>query len=63
MDNFDPNVFAGFGIVAIVIGLIVYVGIILLMILIFWAIIRSAVRRALRDHQEWLETRQVRPPV
>jgi hypothetical protein len=62
MDNFDPNAFAGFGIVAIIIGVIVYVGILLLMILIFWAIIRSAVRRALRDHQEWLDLRHVRPP-
>jgi len=27
---------------------------------ILWAIIRSAVRRALRDHQEWLEGRGLR---
>jgi len=27
---------------------------------ILWTIIRSAVRRALRDHQEWLEERGLR---
>jgi hypothetical protein len=29
----------------------------LLNLLLFWAIIRNAVRSALRDHQEWLDKR------
>jgi hypothetical protein len=55
--NYDPSSFAAFGIVGIIIGIIVYLVIVAIGLLIFWAIIRSAVKRALRDHQEWLEAR------
>jgi hypothetical protein len=55
--NYDPSSFAAFGIVGVIIGIIVYLVIVAIGLLIFWAIIRSAVKRALRDHQEWLEAR------
>ena len=55
--NYDPSSLATFGIVGVIIGIIVYLVIVAIGLLIFWAIIRSAVKRALRDHQEWLEAR------
>jgi hypothetical protein len=38
----------------------IYVVLAVIVVWILWAIIRSAVRRALRDHQEWLEARGLR---
>ena len=55
--NYDPSSFAAIGIVGVIIGIIVYLVIFAIGLLILWAIIRSAVKRALRDHQEWLEQR------
>ena len=55
--NYDPSSFAAFGIVGVIIGIFVYLVIVAIGLLILWAIIRSAVRRALRDHQNWLEAR------
>ena len=55
--NYDPSSFAAFGIVGVIIGIIVYLVVVAIGLLILWAIIRSAVKRALRDHQEWLEAR------
>jgi hypothetical protein len=51
------NAFAGMGILGLVVAVAVYIVIVLVGLLIAWAVIRSAVRRALRDHQEWLEQR------
>lgn len=48
---------AGFGIIGIIVAIVLYIIIIVVSLLIFWAIVRSAVRRALRDHQGWLESR------
>ncbi len=44
-------------IIGIIIAILIYAGVIALSLWIGWAIIRSAVRRALRDHQQWLEQR------
>ncbi|MBW4031690.1 MAG: hypothetical protein HIU88_03385 [Acidobacteria bacterium] len=46
-----------FGLIGIIIIIVIYAGILALSLWITWAIIRSAVRRALRDHQQWLEQR------
>ncbi|WP_349898181.1 hypothetical protein [Parafrigoribacterium soli] len=39
---------------------LIYLLLVVITLWILWAIIRSAVRRALRDHQEWLEGRGMR---
>lgn len=39
---------------------LIYLVVVVLALWILWAIIRSAVRKALRDHQEWLEARGMR---
>ena len=39
---------------------LIYIVVAVIGLWITWAIIRSAVRRALRDHQEWLEERGLR---
>jgi len=39
---------------------LIYLVVAVIALWILWAIIRSAVRRALRDHQEWLEARGMR---
>jgi uncharacterized membrane protein len=44
----------------LIIPILVYVVLAVIGLWISWAIIRSAVRRALRDHQEWLEGRGLR---
>ncbi len=53
----------GFGFGFLGIGLIVlfYAVIVAVILLLLWVVIRSAVRRALRDHQEWLERRAAPP--
>jgi hypothetical protein len=55
--SYDPSSILATGVFGIVIGILVYLVVIAVSLLIFWAIIRSAVKRALRDHQEWLEAR------
>jgi hypothetical protein len=50
MTNTDPSGLIGAGIIGIVVGLVIYAGVLALTLWIFWAIIRSAVRRALWDH-------------
>lgn len=55
--NFNGNALAGMGVIGLIVGVLVYIIIVGISLLIFWAIIRSAVRRALRDHQQWLESR------
>jgi hypothetical protein len=40
-----------------IIFVILYAGGVVLGVWIVWSLIRSAVRRALRDHQLWLESR------
>jgi len=49
--------FSDFGFIGIIVVILIYLVVIAISLLIFWAIIRSAVKRALRDHQEWLEAR------
>lgn len=44
----------------VVLSILVYTVVIVIGLWIAWAVIRSAVRRALRDHQEWLESRGLR---
>jgi uncharacterized membrane protein len=39
----------------VLLSILIYVVTAVIILWILWAIIRSAVRRALRDHQEWLE--------
>jgi Flp pilus assembly protein TadB len=55
--NTSGSALAGMGILGLIIGAAVSIVIIAVVLLIWWAVIRSAVRRALRDHQEWLEQR------
>lgn len=43
-----------------VVAILIYLVVLVIGLWIAWAIIRSAVRRALRDHQEWLENRGMR---
>ncbi len=43
-----------------VLSILAYAVAAVIVLWIAWAIIRSAVRRALRDHQEWLEERGLR---
>jgi hypothetical protein len=50
MDNSDFTSFAGAGIIGVLLALLLWAGGVALSIWIFWAIIRSAVRRALWDH-------------
>jgi hypothetical protein len=50
MTNTDPSGLIGAGIIGIVVGLVIYAGVLALTLWVFWAIIRSAVRRALWDH-------------
>lgn len=49
--------FPAMGIIGVIIAIVIYAGVLALSLWICWAIIRSAVRRALRDHQQWLEQR------
>jgi uncharacterized membrane protein len=44
----------------VLLSILIYVVTAVIILWILWAIIRSAVRRALRDHQEWLEERGLR---
>ncbi|WP_349904628.1 hypothetical protein [Parafrigoribacterium humi] len=44
----------------VLLSILIYVVTAVIILWIVWAIIRSAVRRALRDHQEWLEERGLR---
>ena len=48
--------YSDFGFIGII-PILIYLVVIAIGLLISWAIIRSAVKRALRDHQEWLEAR------
>ena len=41
----------------IISGVVVYVFVVAILALLLWWLIRSAVRRALRDHQLWLDSR------
>jgi hypothetical protein len=41
--------------IGLVIAIVIYVGLVALGLWLLWAIIRSAARRALRDHQLWLD--------
>ncbi len=43
-----------------VIPILIYIVLLVIGVWILWSIIRSAVRRALRDHQVWLESRGMR---
>lgn len=43
-----------------VVPILIYIVLLVIGVWIFWSVIRSAVRRALRDHQEWLESRGMR---
>lgn len=43
-----------------IIPILIYAVLLVIGVWIFWSIVRSAVRRALRDHQEWLESRGMR---
>jgi hypothetical protein len=40
-----------------IVWVLVYAGLVVLTVWILWSLVRSAVRRALRDHQLWLESR------
>ncbi len=51
------NSLPSFGLISVIIIIVIYAGVLALSLWITWAIIRSAVRRALRDHQQWLEQR------
>lgn len=43
-----------------IVPILIYIVLLAIVVWIFWSVIRSAVRRALRDHQEWLESRGMR---
>jgi len=61
MDPTDPNyndLIAGFGLIGLIIGLVVYLAILALMLWIGYVIIKAAVRNGLREHTMWLEARR-----
>jgi hypothetical protein len=43
--------------VAGLVGIVIYLALVAVIALALWWVIRTAVRRALRDHQLWLESR------
>jgi len=50
----------GSGWLFLVVPVLIYLVLAVIGAWILWSVIRSAVRRALRDHQEWLESRGMR---
>jgi hypothetical protein len=46
-----------------IIWIVVYAALVVFAVWILWSLVRSAVRRALRDHQYWLESRGGNPPA
>lgn len=51
----DPSAYLPAGIAALLLPVLLA----LLGLIVFWAIIRSAVAHGLRDHQKWMERREV----
>lgn len=56
--NIDPDLLAGMGTFAIVIGALVYLAVLALSLWIGYLIIKAAVRNGLREHTLWLESRR-----
>ena len=60
--NSDPtpniDTLLGAGLVGIIIGIVVYLGVLALSLWIGYLIIKAAVRNGLREHTVWLESRR-----
>jgi hypothetical protein len=56
--NIDPDIVAGVGTFALVIGALIYLATLALSLWIGYLIMKAAVRNALREHTMWLESRR-----
>ncbi|MBT2498757.1 hypothetical protein J7E25_06580 [Agromyces sp. ISL-38] len=60
--NSDPSpnldTLLGAGLVGIIIGIVVYLGVLALSLWIGYLIVKAAVRNGLREHTMWLESRR-----
>ena len=52
------DLIAGFGLIGLIVGLVIYLAVLALMLWIGYLIIKAAVRNGLREHTLWLEARR-----